>query len=663
MDAGQWHEARRLLELVHKSQTGFLKTENLLKKVEDQITREDEKRRQNDQVNTLYKQAHGLLRSKNWCRALEKVEEIRKLDADFEDKERIGERAKRELESEEQEVQKQNRLAVVYVDAVRLMKGEKYEEALAKWNEIRAVDPKYPDRQRVHKTARNALTKLTSVKSRFVMSKSMWIGLGWISVMVILIFWINLFGDGENDETLLPTSIPAEIVDNKTNSYVPTMIHSPTPTSTPRPTTPVPTVITYSDLMYDDFDNTAFDGGYNMDLWRVDTWMINVESANYLISQGGGKLTMTIYDDAGLSLIEKHPVTISEPAFFEARLFLDPKTTSREGGLFIQAIMNNGYALCGVFRTGDYAQQIKCYSEFYGTRTETKLGLDGLLPSWHMFRFEINPETMVISYIVDGQQVASFNPSDSIPDHFDDFKSSRFNFVVALDNYGHSRAPVGYIDFARMGNAKDDPLIFFDDFNGPVLDEIYNALPKYLIPNYKGMPDFSFEMLDRSTVLRLRNNLQPEQSVGWQTTTIFPVETAPIRFEVRFNTMVQSRLTSIDGFLTVGLIDGGNKRYNRVDLFAGNYGKDRTFAGKPFAIKDKTWYRLVLTGLVGQEITAALYDDETGKILVETGLGYNTDLSNSGLKIGLAQFMGSPDGSNFTDVAIDWIRLAFISTP
>lgn len=162
MDLGNWYEARRLLETVHKSQTGFLETEKLLKKVEGEIAREEQKRRQNDQVNTLYEQAHGLLRSKKWRNALDKMEEIRKLDDHFPDVDGIAEKAQKELAREEQEAERQNRLAALYAEAVRLLKEEKYQEALDKWGEVRSVDPKYPDRQWVARTAKRKLGGIVS---------------------------------------------------------------------------------------------------------------------------------------------------------------------------------------------------------------------------------------------------------------------------------------------------------------------------------------------------------------------------------------------------------------------------------------------------------------------------------------------------------------------
>jgi outer membrane protein assembly factor BamD (BamD/ComL family) len=167
MDAGHWLEARRLLEIVHKSQTGFLETEKLLRKVESEILKEEDKRRQNDQINILYEQAHGLLRSKKWRNALNKLEEILKLDPYFQDVEGIADQAKKELEREEWEAERQDRLAALYAKSVKLLKEEKYQDALDTWQEVRAIDSKYPDRQWVEKSSRKGLATLAKpAKSR-----------------------------------------------------------------------------------------------------------------------------------------------------------------------------------------------------------------------------------------------------------------------------------------------------------------------------------------------------------------------------------------------------------------------------------------------------------------------------------------------------------------
>jgi TolB protein len=185
-----------------------------------EIAREEQKRQQNDQVNTLYEQAHGLLRSKKWRNALDKMAEIRKLDDHFPDADGIAEKAKIELGREEQEAERQNKLAALYAESVRLLKDEKYQEALDKWGEVRAIDPRYPDRQGVGRTARKELakqTKLISARPKFVMPKYLWIGLGGIAMMTVIIAIIRFGYDGIS---LLPT--PTEILTvNGTDSIIP----------------------------------------------------------------------------------------------------------------------------------------------------------------------------------------------------------------------------------------------------------------------------------------------------------------------------------------------------------------------------------------------------------------------------------------------------------
>jgi outer membrane protein assembly factor BamD (BamD/ComL family) len=166
MDVGEWYKARDLLEQVHKAQIGFLDTEGLLRKVENEIIRIEELKKRDNQINTLYEQAHGLVRSKSWRMVLDKMEEIQQLDHQFVDKDGIFEKAKFELEQENQAAQRQNELAAMYAEASRLLKEGKYQEALEKWEEVKIIDPKYPDRQGVQKTARKRIAELDKTVGR-----------------------------------------------------------------------------------------------------------------------------------------------------------------------------------------------------------------------------------------------------------------------------------------------------------------------------------------------------------------------------------------------------------------------------------------------------------------------------------------------------------------
>ena len=149
IDASQWYEARKLLERIHKAQTGFLETELLLRKVENEILKLEEIDKRNIQINTLYEQARGLARSKLWQQALTKIEEIWALNPDFDDVDDITVKVKAELEQEKQRTELQNKLVTMYSEAVRLLKEGKQQEALDKWQAIKTLDPKYPDRQNI----------------------------------------------------------------------------------------------------------------------------------------------------------------------------------------------------------------------------------------------------------------------------------------------------------------------------------------------------------------------------------------------------------------------------------------------------------------------------------------------------------------------------------
>ena len=250
---------------------GFLETERLLSKAETEIRQSEEEQKRQDQINTLYEQAHGLLRSKKWRQALDKIEEIRKLDEQFEDSEKIAERAQKELAREEQEAERQNELAAMYAEAVRLLREEKYQEALEKWQEIKSIDPKYPDRQKVQRTARKslaALAKPVTGKRRITMPKSLWIGLGGIVTIAVIILALILFGNNGEEPSSPAISAPTSASGGK--AVAPTATKTPVKTSaTSRPTATQATSGYADPTMYDDFDKTAYDGSYNKSIWRL----------------------------------------------------------------------------------------------------------------------------------------------------------------------------------------------------------------------------------------------------------------------------------------------------------------------------------------------------------------------------------------------------------
>jgi len=161
IDASEWPKARTMLEQIHSKQARYRETERLLQRANEEIERIERQQQEEENISSLYIQAENLLHRKQWQKSLEKVEEILKLFPGFEDPKQVAPQARTELEKANEEAEKQDQLASLYAEAVKSIQAGEYQQALEKWNQIRALDVSYPDRQRVHATAQRMLKKLT----------------------------------------------------------------------------------------------------------------------------------------------------------------------------------------------------------------------------------------------------------------------------------------------------------------------------------------------------------------------------------------------------------------------------------------------------------------------------------------------------------------------
>jgi hypothetical protein len=214
--------------------------------------------------------------------------------------------------------------------------------------------------------------------------------------------------------------------------------------------------------------------------------------------------------------------------------------------------------------------------------------------------------------------------------------------------------------------------LFFDDFNGPNLNPIWQAsLPDAHIGvisdmvTYQGAPNYGFETLDTNSVLRLTNVLSPLRRVGWSSMSNFTP--ADFHYEARFNTLTQGPTNSIDGFMEIWILDAANtNNYDIVSLFGGAYSSDRRFfAGSSidniyqspsFNYQNDTYYRLALDAPPGQNIRASLHSDD-GTELIGVTLNHGASAFPSGFKICLSQAVGIPYDPAPVDVAVDFVSL------
>jgi hypothetical protein len=156
-------------------------------------------------------------------------------------------------------------------------------------------------------------------------------------------------------------------------------------------------------------------------------------------------------------------------------------------------------------------------------------------------------------------------------------------------------------------------VLLSDDFNGPELNPVWQAsLPSAPwrfgagIAAFQGESNFSFESLAGASVIHLHNILNDAERRGWSSAQSFAAN-APIVYEARFNTLVQSSTTGIDELLEIWLLDANDpNNYDLVALSTPNFGSSRIFtAGSSitnagldtyFTFVQNTWYRMLIRG-------------------------------------------------------------------
>jgi hypothetical protein len=226
----------------------------------------------------------------------------------------------------------------------------------------------------------------------------------------------------------------------------------------------------------------------------------------------------------------------------------------------------------------------------------------------------------------------------------------------------------------RRCQAPPKSVLFSDDFNGPDLNPIWQpSLPTALwrfdadFAFFQGASSFSFESLDGASVIRLHNILNNAERRGWSSAKSFEAN-APIVYEARFNTLVQSSSTGIDELLEIWLLDANNPdNYDIVALSTPNFGSSRIFTASTsitnagldtaFHFDQNTWYRMVISGSPTKEVRASIYNDARTVELIGVNFGHDLSAYASGFRIGISQSMGQPGRPAPTDVALDSVRL------
>jgi len=97
---------------------------------------------------------------------LETIEQIRGIDPAFPDPQELADKALEELEKAEAEKRRRIELEAGYNEAAALLESGQYQQALEAWQAVQQIDPAYPDARKIEATASKKLGDLSKPSER-----------------------------------------------------------------------------------------------------------------------------------------------------------------------------------------------------------------------------------------------------------------------------------------------------------------------------------------------------------------------------------------------------------------------------------------------------------------------------------------------------------------
>jgi len=194
-----------------------------------------------------------------------------------------------------------------------------------------------------------------------------------------------------------------------------------------------------SDFIYDNFDNSAYDGSFNKQLW-----ILTNESVGQAVQDNGIlEFSYNGVSERGTGLVTNkyNYFTPEEPVFFEAQLKID---NAQNGHVYIlvDSAGSSTYADC----TLGYGDKTASFSCTYMDGKQARYGTEVKLvdyKKWHTVRIELDPSSMTYTYFLNGQKVGSYISTTT---------NRQISFEVGI--YAASVNNVnGYVDNIRIGTS------------------------------------------------------------------------------------------------------------------------------------------------------------------------------------------------------------------
>lgn len=255
----------------------------------------------------------------------------------------------------------------------------------------------------------------------------------------------DVFAFGINTPTSSPASYQTQNPVSTSTYYVDFLTpdkSTPSPASTPIPTI-LPAMIvsnntlTSSGFIYDNFDNTTYNGSFNRQLWVLKNVSGGqaaqgnriLEFSYNGVPKGGIGLVTNIYD----------LFTSEESVFFEAQLKVD---NPQDGHVYI-LINNSGlstYTDC-MLGYGEKTAWFSCNYVDDGQARYTAESKQVDYKKWHTVRIELDSNLMTYTYFLNNEIIGSYKPTTAKPQ-----VSFQFGvYAVSTNNIN------GYVDNIHIG--------------------------------------------------------------------------------------------------------------------------------------------------------------------------------------------------------------------
>ena len=263
-----------------------------------------------------------------------------------------------------------------------------------------------------------------------------------VSVFPIFVLVISSCMIGQNKPTILPTS--TSIINSPTSTK--TIVSTFTPTL-------VPTLFNSNDSdLYDNFNNSAYEGSINKELWGIES-----KAANDIIQTEG---ILSVLKRSGtsecssVSVNKYHGTEPQTPFFFQTDMKVEKPSPNSIVSIGINGeVQNKAFmAICSIYSNSQNTSGAECVNHWYINDNNLPehqyypIDEPNIINQWFTFRIDYDPSATTFTYFINNEMLGSYQVIDS-----ESMKKAVFElklYVCAPQEINN----IGYFDNVRIGS-------------------------------------------------------------------------------------------------------------------------------------------------------------------------------------------------------------------